>query len=623
VRTPSALPPPLTAQGSQLTAVELLAPARDPECGRAAIDCGADAVYIGAPRFGARAAAGNPVEDIAALVAHAHPFHARVYVTLNTLLHDDELPDAVRLAGQLRDVGIDGLIVQDAGLLECDLPPLPLIASTQMDNRTPERVAFLERVGFQRAILARELSLEEIREIRKAAPRIELECFVHGSLCVGFSGQCRLSYALGGRSGNRGECAQPCRKPYAVVDAQGRTALPRAHHLSLRDLDLSAHYAELLDAGVSSFKIEGRLKDRAYVANVVAHHRAKLDEALRGTTLRRSSSGTSTPGFAPDPTKTFHRGSTTYFLLGRDDDVARPSTPKMLGEEVGRVTALEGTTIAAETSRALHAGDGLCFFDERSELRGTQLNAVRGGRLEVRNAEGLRAGTTLYRNRDHQFLAALAGARTERRIAVTFTLGTGPDGLELSARDEDGISARRPAGGVPEAARDPAAAEATIRRQLARTGDSSFACTAVEIDVSPIPFLAMSALNALRRNVLAALTVAREERRPRPTGGIVPNDAPFPSRELDWRGNVLNAKAEAFYRRHGVERLEWTAESGLEMRGRAVMTCRYCLGRALGRCPDREPGVRLAEPLFLVDDEGHRLRLVFDCARCVMELVVE
>ena len=310
-----------------MTPVELLAPARDLECGIAAIDCGADAVYIGAPRFGARSAAGNAPEDIAALVRHAHKFWARVYVTLNTLLLDDELEPARRLAWQLHEIGVDGLIIQDAGLLECDLPPMPLIASTQMHNHTPERVAFLEHAGFRRAILARELTLDEIRAIRAAAPAIELECFVHGALCVCFSGQCLLSYALGGRSGNRGQCAQPCRRAYTLVDAEGRTLASDSHLLSLHDLNLSDRLPDLLAAGVTSFKIEGRLKDRTYVANVVAFYRERLDEAMRAATgFERSSSGTSSPGFEPDLAKTFNRGFTTYFLDGRAEAVGSPET---------------------------------------------------------------------------------------------------------------------------------------------------------------------------------------------------------------------------------------------------------------------------------------------------------
>jgi 23S rRNA 5-hydroxycytidine C2501 synthase len=591
--------------------VELLAPARDLECGIAAVDCGADAVYIGAPRFGARAAAGNSLEDIAALARHAHKFWARVYVTLNTLLFDDELAPACRVAWQLHESGVDGLIIQDAGLLECDLPPLALIASTQMHNHTPERVAFLERVGFRRAILARELTLDEIRAIRRAAPAIELECFVHGALCVCYSGQCLLSYALGGRSGNRGQCAQPCRRPYTLVDAEGRTLASDRHLLSLRDLNLSARLPELLAAGVTSFKIEGRLKDRMYVSNVVAYYRARLDEALgAGAGFVRSSSGTTVAGFEPDLAKTFNRGFTTYFLDGRGEAVGSPETPKMTGERVGRVVGVAADSFTVDGTVELHAGDGLAFFERDGQLRGTVVNAVRGRAVFPQKFEGIEAGTVIHRNHDHEFLSRVASARPLRKIGVQMTLGAA--GLE--AVDEDDNRATAPLAPAP-AAQKPEAALATLRRQIAKTGDTEFASTAVDIALDPIPFVAVSSLNALRREVLSRLGAAREANRPRPEASVVPNDAPYPERELSCLGNVLNAKAEAFYRRHGVERIERAAESGLDMSGRRVMTTRYCIREQLGLC-----GAGVAEPLALMDDEGNRLELRFDCGACAMEV---
>ena len=608
-----------------MTRVELLAPARDLECGAAAIDCGADAVYIGAPRFGARAAAGNSLDDIAALVRHAHRFWARVYVALNTLLFDDELPVACRMAWQLQEIGVDGLIVQDTGLLECELPPLALIASTQMHNHTPERVAFLERVGFRRAILARELSLDEIRAIRQAAPAIELECFIHGALCVCYSGQCSLSYALGGRSGNRGECAQPCRRAYTLVDAEGRTLAQERHLLSLKDLNLSARLPDLLAAGVTSFKIEGRLKDRNYVANVVALYRARLDEALRGAGLERSSSGTSAVGFEPDLAKTFNRGWTTYFLDGRGEVVGSPETPKMagepvgrvvrLGEEAGRVAGVTADSFTLDGATELHAGDGLAFFGPDGRLRGTVVNAVSGRTVVPQKIEGIEPGTAIHRNHDHEFLSRVAGARIERRIGVRLALGAGPEGPLLEAVDEDGNRAQASLGPAP-AAEKPENALATLRRQLARTGNTEFASTGVEIALDPVPFVAVSALNALRREVLERLRAVREANRPRIEGVIVPNDAPYPDRELSSLGNVLNGKAEAFYRRHGVGRIERAAESGLEMRGHRVMTTRYCIREQLGMCPCGGQ----AGDLALIDDQGRRLDLRFDCGRCLMEV---
>lgn len=603
--------------------VELLAPARDLACGRAAVDCGADAVYIGAEEFGAREAAANPLDAVATLAAYAHRFWARVYVTVNTILADHELAAAERLAWRLHEIGVDALIIQDAGLLECSLPPLPLIASTQMHNDTPEKVAFLQEVGFHRAILARELCLDEIRAIRRAAPRIELECFVHGALCVGYSGQCYLSYALGGRSGNRGQCAQPCRKSYRLVDARGRVVHDRGHLLSLRDLNLSDHLPALLDAGVTSFKIEGRLKDLAYVANVVAHYRARLDAAVGEKGLRPSSSGVARPGFEPDPDKTFNRGYSAYFVHGRAGTLAFPSTPKMVGEEIGRVTKVDGDTITVAATLPLHSGDGLCFFDKSGELRGTQVNAVRGAAIEVQSAAGIRVGTFLFRNHDHVFLTRVKTARMARRIRVTLTLQPVPGGVTLLARDEDGVEAGYEMACTVQAARDPDAALATARRQLMKTGDSDYVCSEVAIEVEPVPFLAVSVLNGMRRGALSALSAAREERRPRVRGGVIANAVPYPERELTYLGNVLNRKAEAFYRRHGVAAIASAAESGLDMHGRKVMTTRYCVKEQLGLCPRRGSDDAAEEPLVLVDDDGNRLRLDCDCSRCVMEIYLE
>jgi putative protease len=603
--------------------VELLAPARDLACGRAAIDCGADAVYIGAADFGAREAAANPLEAVAALTAYAHRFWARVYVTVNTILRDQELAAAERLAWRLHEIGVDALIIQDAGLLECSLPPLPLIASTQMHNNTPEKVAFLQQVGFHRVILARELRLDEIRAIRRAAPHIELECFVHGALCVSYSGQCYLSFALGGRSGNRGQCAQPCRKSYRLVDARGRLVRDRGHLLSLRDLNLSDHLPALLDAGVTSFKIEGRLKDMAYVANVVAHYRARLDAAVREKGLRPSSSGAARPGFDPDLAKTFNRGYSAYFLHGRAGAVAFPSTPKMVGEEVGRVTKVDGDTIVVATTLTLHSGDGLCFFDASGALRGTPVNAVRGAAIAVQRTAGIRVGTLVFRNRDHVFLTRVKTARMERRVRVALTLLTGPGGVALLARDEDGVEARYDIACTVQAANDPDAALATARRQLMKAGDSDYVCSEVTIEADPVPFLPVSVLNGMRRGVLDALSAAREARRPRVTGGAIVNDAPYPERELTYLGNVLNRKAEAFYRRHGITVIAPAAESGLDMRGRKVMTTRYCVKEQLGLCPRAGADDAIEEPLVLVDEDGDRLRLDCDCARCEMEIYLE
>lgn len=600
--------------------IELLAPARDLACGKAAIACGADAVYIGAPSFGAREAAGNSVADIAALASYAHLFWARVYVTINTLLRDEELPHAVRMAHELHRAGVDGLIIQDMGLLECDLPPLPLIASTQAHNASPEKVAFLAKVGFHRAILARELSIPEIKAIHRAAPDIELEFFIHGALCVSYSGQCYLSYALGGRSGNRGACAQPCRKPYDLQDANGRRIGRRKHYLSIKDLSLDSHLEDLLDAGVTSFKIEGRLKDENYVKNVVSHYRARLDEILVRRSLPRSSSGKSSVDFTPDLPKTFNRGFTSYFVAGRREAIGANDTPKMMGEPVGVVDNVRpAVALSGGGESALHPGDGICFFDASGNLQGTRVNKVENGRIVLEKISGLKRGTRIYRNRDHAFLGSLEKARITRRIEARLRLGVEEDGLRLEACDEDDNRAQAFLRIDPEPAQKPAEALDAIRSRLARSGDTEFEIGSIEIDLPVVPFLPAAALNGLRREVLERLGQARQVSRPMISARQRDLDAAYPEETLSWQGNVFNDKAKAFYTRHGVQSIEPAAESGLRMRGRRVMTTRYCLKYEQKWCPKHHQA-RIGEPLYLVDEDGNRLELRFDCHKCCMEV---
>jgi putative protease len=386
--------------------IELLAPARDYDCARAAILCGADAVYIGAPQFSARAAAGNSLDDIRRVVGLAHVYFVRVYVALNTILTDEELAAAKELIEQLYEIGIDGLIVQDMGLLEMELPPIPIIASTQTNNASIEKVKFLEEVGFSRVILARELTVDQIAAIR-AGTSVELECFVHGALCVGASGQCYMSYALGGRSGNRGECAQPCRRRYTLKDSTGKVVSTDRYLLSLKDLNLSANLAELLDAGATSFKIEGRLKDAGYVANIVGFYRQKLDAILAERGLRKSSSGSVSLNFSPEPNKTFNRGFTGYGVTGRGPKMGSIDTPKSMGEPVGTIAEIGKDWFTLAGDMELHNGDGVCFFDAYGELCGTVINRVENGRAVPQKMDGLKAGVELYRNYDHVFAKQL------------------------------------------------------------------------------------------------------------------------------------------------------------------------------------------------------------------------
>lgn len=599
--------------------VELLAPAKDLETGIAAISCGADAVYIGGAKFGAREAVGNPLEDIAALVSYAHKYWARVYVTVNTLLRDEELVPVEQMIRQLYESGVDALIIQDAGLLELNLPPLPLFASTQMHNHTPERVAFLEKVGFQRAILARELSLEQIRAIR-AQTRLELETFVHGALCVSYSGQCSMSYVLGGRSGNRGQCAQPCRRPYRLVDKTGAVIEDQRYLLSLRDLNLSGELAGLLDAGVRSFKIEGRLKDRLYVMNIVGHYRQKLDALLEGRRLRAAASGKVYFDFTPDPLKTFNRGYTTYFLHGRTTPPGSIDTPKSQGEPVGKVTRLGVKSFTLDGSTAMHRGDGLCFFNPQRELVGTTVNDVQGQVIFPAKMEGIRVGTPMLRNHDHRFLTALEKSQTARKIAVRFRLAETRTGLALFALDEDGVEAMitREIEKVP--AEKPDQALATIEKQLRKLGGTDFTCDFVRVDLDMPYFIPIADLNALRRDAVETLAQQRLIEFPRQRGGAIQTDTPYPQTRLNYLGNVLNAKARAFYRRHGVTEIEPAAEAGMEMRGHKVMTTKHCIKHQLGACLKEKGANRLQEPLALVDEQGNRYPLRFNCARCEMEV---
>lgn len=600
--------------------VELLAPARDLECGLAAIDCGADAVYIGAARFGARAKAGNSVADIEALARHAHKYWAKVYVTLNTLLYDNELPSAVALAHQLYEVGVDALIVQDVGLLECDLPPLPLIASTQMHNATPARVVFLEQVGFQRVILARELDLDQIRAIRQQTT-IELEFFAHGSLCVSYSGQCYMSYAIGGRSGNRGECAQPCRRSYRLIDRDGETLVDDRHLLSLRDLNLSEHLGDLIDVGVNCFKIEGRMKDKTFVVNVVSHYRRQLDSVLRAKGLSKSSSGQSRIDFTPDLVKTFNRGYTTHFLHGRAASPGSIDTPKMVGEFVGQVAMMHKRSFELEPGAALlHNGDGLCFFDLSGTLRGATVNGVRGRTITPHKLGGIQRGTRIYRNHDHVFLGHLKKCRVKRKIAVWLKLGETPKGFFLLAVDEDGNTTMGVLAGDKTKAEKPEKVLPSIQKQLRKMGGTEFVCAELEIDWQDVYFVPLSALNGLRRRTLEKLAAARAHNRPVLKRAISPNSVPYPEKQLTYLGNVLNQQAAAFYRRHGVTQIAPAAESGLMMHGKRVMRTRYCIKHQLGFCHREGDAPPLQEPLYLVDEDGHRYELRFDCAACEMEV---
>jgi collagenase-like PrtC family protease len=597
--------------------IELLAPAKDGPTAHAAILCGADAVYLGADRFGAREAAGNALSVIREVTDFAHQYYARVYVALNTLLHDRELAAARKMAHQLYDIGVDALIIQDVGLLELDLPPLPLIASTQMHNATVEKVKFWEEVGFSRVILARELTLGQIREIRRGT-RIELECFIHGALCVGASGQCYLSYALGGRSGNRGQCAQPCRRLYHLKDRRGKLMARDRHLLSLKDLNLSEHLEELIGAGITSFKIEGRLKDIAYVANTVGFYRQRLDAIRSRTGLQRGSSGSVRLAFQPNPEKTFNRGFTDYGLTGQLFSVASIDTPKSTGEYVGTVARVEESSFVLEGAHDLHNADGICFFDWQSNLEGTVVNRVEGLRVYPQKMNGIHVGQEVYRNFDYAFSRRLSGRVAERRVRLSLLSEEIAQGLILSGTDEDGNQVRVEIAGGRQPAQKREAARQTILAQLTRLGNTIFECPDVRLRTADTYFLRASRLNAAKRELVEELLRTRQADRPRPTGGIQKNTIPYPEKHLTYLGNVFNERARAFYRRHGVESIGPAAESGLDLSGQVVMTTKYCLRKELGLC--QRKGSEPAEPLILEDEDGRQFELRFRCGPCGMDI---
>jgi putative protease len=596
--------------------IELLAPAKSAEVGIQAIYHGADAVYIGGPKFGARLAAGNSLADIESLVKVAHCYYAKVYVALNTILTDAELEETRALICQLYQAGVDALIIQDMGITQLDLPPISLHASTQMDNRTPQKVKFLEDSGFDQVVLARELSFDEIRAI-SSQTSVRLEAFVHGALCVSYSGQCYLSAALCGRSANRGACAQLCRLPYTLRDAEGRTIAAHQHLLSLRDMNLSEHLRELLDAGVSSLKIEGRLKDEAYVKNVTAFYRQKLDAVLESDNpYNRTSSGRSSYTFVPCLEKSFNRGFTEYFTHGRQD-VGSFVTPKSQGEPVGRVSSIGAKCLTVDTSKTLHNGDGFCFVNDRGEFLGFKANRVEGKTIYPLNMPVIEVGTQLNRNYDAAFEKELSKPTAERKIDVRLRFVQTADGFRLEAEDEDHCQVVLPITADADEAKNAERALDTIRTQLSKTGNTPFSVSEVDISLDHPCFFPASQLADWRRQLVQNLTDKRESCRRCEKHPFEQTSHTYIYKELDYRGNVHNQLARAFYARHGVESISSSYENGEVRDVVNLMTCRHCIRFSLGLC-SKNGKSDYKEPFFLEDSNGDRLQLRFDCARCEM-----
>ena len=601
--------------------IELLAPAKNLECGIAAIDHGADAVYIGAPRFGARAAAGNSLEDIAELVKYAHLYNVRIYVTINTILKDEELPETERMIWDLYRIGVDALIVQDMGLLSLNLPPIPLHASTQMDNRHVEKVKFLAEAGFRQVVLARELSLEQIRKIHEAVPQTPLEVFVHGALCVSYSGQCYVSQHCFGRSANRGECAQFCRLAFDMVDADGKTIMQNKHLLSLKDLNQSDELEKLLDAGASSFKIEGRLKDVSYVKNVVACYRQKLDAVFkRRKEYIRSSSGRVKFAFKPQLDKSFTRGFTNYFLYERSKEIFSFNTPKSLGEEMGYVKEIRGNYMIVAGVKPFNNGDGICYLDERGKLKGLRINRVENNKLfPAGDMPRIKQRTILYRNFDQEFEKMMARKSAERKLGVVLRLTENNFGFTLTMIDEDDISISVVLEREKELARTPQIEN--IKNQLSKLGNTPFDIERIDVDLKDNWFFPSSVLAELRREAVEKLLAARRMNYRQEIVSMPKTDHFFPQNELTYLGNVMNKGALCFYQHHGVSKVAPAFEKHA-VKDAVLMFCKHCLRYSMGWCPVRHKEKSpFREPYYLVSTDGKRFRLEFDCKLCQMKVL--
>jgi collagenase-like PrtC family protease len=614
--------------------LELLSPAKTAEIGREAILHGADAVYIGGPAFGARHNASNPLEDIAALVKFAHGYRARIFVTMNTIMHDSELDLARKQIWQLYEAGVDALIIQ-----EMDLPPIQLHASTQCDIRGAEKAKFLADVGFSQLVLARELTVEQIRKIH-ASTDTPLEYFVHGALCVAFSGQCYISHADNGRSANRGDCSQACRLPYTLSDSKGGVVAFDKHLLSMKDNDQSANLEALVDAGIRSFKIEGRYKDMGYVKNITAHYRLLLDELLeRRPEFVRAASGRTRVMFTPDVDKNFHRGHTDYFAQGRQTDIGAFDSPKYVGVELGIVARMGSDSFDVVTKAPMANGDGLNYMHKRATV-GIQANRAEklgeeedGQRWRVFPneamplLEGLKVGTVIHRNRDHQWEATLNKKSSDRKVSLDLTLGEHAGGLSLAIVDEDGIASSVTAEIALQPAQQAAQAEGALRAAVAKLGNTMFEAGHVELKLSQPWFVPSAAINALRRDAIAAHEAARLAAWDRPQRKACAQPLPrYPDTQLSYLANVYNEKARAFYHKHGVQLIDAAYEAHEEAGEVSLMITKHCLRFSFNLCPKQAKGVQgvqgqvKAEPMTLVSGE-EKYTLRFDCKPCEMHVV--
>lgn len=629
--------------------LELLSPARDADIGIEAINHGADAVYIGGPAFGARAGAGNDLRDIERLIRHAHRFHSRIFITLNTILRDDELEGARQMAWDVYHSGADALIIQDMGLLALDLPPIQLHASTQTDIRSPEKARFLQDAGLSQIVLARELTTQEIAAIRAATNPscCTIEFFVHGALCVAYSGLCNISHAHTGRSANRGDCSQACRLPYQVTDNAGRFVAHDKHVLSMKDNNQSANLRALVDAGVRSFKIEGRYKDMAYVKNITAHYRQLLDEILEERQfseqpLARASSGQTTFTFTPDPLQNFNREFTDYFVNGRQGDIGAFDTPKNPGQAIGWVTTLGPDFVELNVSdphTVLHNGDGLCYYNLQKELVGLAINRAEPASPQSTNQwrvfpkdpmedlKDLRKGVEINRNRDMDWVRTLDKPSSDRRIGLWVQLADTATGFALTLSDEDGFVGSAEATQAHQHATNATQAEASIREQLGRFGTTIFLVHSISLGLSQPWFVPASVLNTLRRDAVMALEAARASGLQRlPRAQPIEPPTPYPEDSLSYLANVFNQKAHDFYAKHGVRVIDAAYESHEEEGEVSLMITKHCVRYSLSLCPKQAKGVIgvkgtiKAEPLHLLNGK-EKLTLRFDCKPCEMHVM--
>ena len=603
--------------------IEILAPAKNLNQGMLAINSGADAVYIGAPQYGARSNATNSIEDIEELVKYAHLFKAQVFVVLNTILYDNELKDCEKLIHTLYNIGVDALIVQDMAIMEMDLPPIVIHASTQANNRDPKHVKFLKDAGMQRVVLARELNLDQIKEIHEATD-VELEFFVSGALCVAFSGNCYMSIAGGERSANRGSCAQNCRLPYQLTDGTGKTLIANSHLLSIKDLDLSDQLPNLIEVGVTSFKIEGRLKDIVYVKNNVSFLRQKLDSFLENNDkFQKASSGRTTFNFDAKMDRSFNRGYTDYFLNKRTEKIGSWETPKSQGQFIGKVLETKEKGYIIENGEILNNGDGLYFLNENNEADGLQINVVLNNFIIPNTFKTIKAGTEIYRNSDAEFIKLVEREdSTIRKIGVNLKFTETAEGFQLTAKDEDGHISSKTYETAKELAKSEESIIPNIKKNLSKTGNTPFIVDEVEVELTANWFLPISKINEIRREVLENLVEIRVNEYHREEFQITKTDHPYPVKELDFTYNVSNKLARQFYERHGVNEIEKAFELQWDPGKSRVMVTKYCVKYELGKCARFQKdtmGEKLVEPLTLINGENE-YKLKFNCKPCEMEI---